>query len=125
MANERARRFRSNPTKPEDAAWKILRTLRRDGIHVRRQHPIGRYIADFAVLKERLAIELDGGVHVLRAESDAERDRIFAQLDWRVVRIPNKLAFWPDQFLDIVRAAVRNEDPKIKQASDWLRDRQL
>ena len=28
-----------------------------------RQHKIGRYIVDFAIRKQRIAIEIDGGVH--------------------------------------------------------------
>jgi very-short-patch-repair endonuclease len=120
MPNFKARRLRNNPTTPETAAWKLLRRLRAEGIHVRRQHPIGRYVADFAIMKARLAIELDGAIHALHAERDEQRDKAFNQIGWRVLRLPNKAAFAPDYLLDAVRSAVMNEPPKLKFPEEWI-----
>jgi very-short-patch-repair endonuclease len=103
MVNKRARTFRSAPTSSELAAWRGLRLMRAEGVHVRRQHPIGRYIADFAVLKARLAIELDGSIHRLSAIEDAERDQALAQLGWNVLRIDAKMAFAPGAIQTSVR----------------------
>jgi hypothetical protein len=40
---------------------------------MRRQHPIGRHVADFACPARRLVIEIDGGQHAVRSADDARR----------------------------------------------------
>jgi len=40
--------------------WRALRVRHLDGARFRRQHPIGRYIADFVCLERRLVVEVDG-----------------------------------------------------------------
>lgn len=84
----------------------MLRELRREGVHVRRQHPVGRYVADFAVLKQRTAIEIDGPLHERQIEQDRERDAYFAQLDWRVLRYTSKQVEDGAGFMASVRAAL-------------------
>jgi very-short-patch-repair endonuclease len=49
----------------EEIAWRTLRTLRDEAFHLMRQHKIGRFTVDFASRKQRLATEIDGGVHDL------------------------------------------------------------
>ncbi len=55
-----ARRLRRDATDAERLLW---RALRESGMtwKFRRQHPIGRHVADFACPARKLAIELDGG----------------------------------------------------------------
>ena len=106
MPNQRARALRNNPTSGEAQAWKALRGLRPYGAHVRRQHPIGRYVVDFAVLKERLAIEIDGPFH--DRDKDRIRDEVLANLGWHVLRVPAEFAFAPDQLLGAVNKALRS-----------------
>ena len=55
---------RKNETMAEMVFWKFLRGDQL-GVHFRRQHIIGDYIADFVCLPLRLIIELDGGYHQL------------------------------------------------------------
>lgn len=43
------------------------------GMHFRRQHPIGPYVADFAAPDEHLIIELDGSQHANNVH-DVKRD---------------------------------------------------
>ena len=102
----RARHLRQTGNAPEQKAWAALRTLRGEGFPVRRQHPIDLYTVDFAVLKARLVIEIDGGVHGLEAveRADAERDARLKALGWRVVRIPAEIAMSADHLLDRVRS---------------------
>ena len=101
-----ARRLRQAANTPEQKAWTTLRKLRAEGFPVRRQHPVGPYVADFAVVKEGLVIEIDGGIHRLPdvAARDAERQSVIEALGWRVLRITPEIAASPDHLLEAVRA---------------------
>ena len=105
-----ARRLRSHPTPAEQRAWQVLRRLKAEGLHVRRQHVIASYVVDFAILNHRVALELDGGVHAMEfnAAQDGARDAHLSRLGWRVLRLPNKIAFSKDHLLDAIRAVVGN-----------------
>jgi very-short-patch-repair endonuclease len=85
----RARRLRRGMTDSERKLWSQLREFRRHyGIHVRRQVPIGSYIADFAIHEAKLVIEVDGEFHYRpsRLMADVERDRWLAGEGYRVLR---------------------------------------
>jgi very-short-patch-repair endonuclease len=58
-----ARRLRREPTAAERALWRAIRGQALASLRFRRQHPIDRYVADFACLALKLAIEVDGGAH--------------------------------------------------------------
>ena len=84
----RARRLRQDANAPEQAACQTLRELRGHGFPVKRQYPIGAYIADFAIHRAKLVIEIDGGIHDREAVAahDMVRQREIEALGWRVVR---------------------------------------
>jgi very-short-patch-repair endonuclease len=86
MADEIARHLRNNPTIAEARLWDELRELRRQGYHFRRQVRIADYIVDFACLKQRLIVEVDGIQHFepAHAAKDAARD---ADLNWRGFKV--------------------------------------
>jgi len=69
--------------------WAAPRRHQVAGLYIRRQHPIGPFVDDFACAARRLAIEVDGGVHVERAAQDAARTEILEQHGWRVPRFRN------------------------------------
>ncbi len=58
-------------------------------VRVRRQHPIGRYIADFAVPARKLVIEVDGSQHATAVARDNARTRKLEARGWRVIRFWN------------------------------------
>ncbi|HMT14342.1 MAG TPA: DUF559 domain-containing protein [Aestuariivirga sp.] len=91
MPNHFARHLRRNATDAERKLWQELRMLRNEGLHFRRQVPLGRYIADFACHGRRLIIELDGGQHGLASHmwKDAERSAELARSGYRVLRFWN------------------------------------
>ena len=106
---ERAKQLRSNTTEPEQALWRALKRIPVYGSHFRRQVPIGRYVADFACLKARLIIELDGGHHAQGdiAARDAVRTRWLEREGYRVIRFWNtELANNLSGVLDTIYAAL-------------------
>ena len=88
-----ARRLRREANLPERAAWEALRKLRAHGFPLRRQHPVGPYVVDFAIARARLVIEIDGGVHRWRVDEDAARQAAIEALGWRFLRVTAQEAF--------------------------------
>ena len=88
-----AKNLRRNATDAEVLLWGRLRRRQLNGYRFRRQHPIGRFIADFACVAERLVIEIDGGQHADRNKEDEARTIELEALGFRVLR------FWNDDVL--------------------------
>lgn len=84
-----ARQLRRKMTAPEIRVWNRLRRARLKGRAFRRQHPIGRYFADFFCATARLVVELDGRSHEGRQAEDAERQAYFESRGLRVIRFSN------------------------------------
>jgi very-short-patch-repair endonuclease len=81
-----ARRLRQSETDLERRLWRELRNRRALGLKFRRQHPVGPYIVDFACLKARLLIEIDGYWHQFRKADDQARERELKATGSDVVR---------------------------------------
>ena len=105
----RARGLRASAPDAERAIWQRLRDRRLDGYEFRRQHPIGRYFADFVCIEAKLIVELDGGQHF---EPDA------MQSDARRTADLNALGFQVLRFND--REALVERDAVLLQILDWL-----
>lgn len=86
---QRARALRLCSTEAERRLWRYLRDRGVGGAKFRRQHPIGRYIVDFACLETRLVVEVDGGQHAVASAEDAARDRALAARGFQVIRVWN------------------------------------
>ncbi len=81
-----ARSLRKRQTDAEQRLWTRLRDRRLLGFKFRRQHPVGRYIADFCCTEARLLIELDGGQHAIDHTRDAERTAMLERDGYLVLR---------------------------------------
>lgn len=94
-ARKFAKSLRRRMTEAETILWSRLRTWRDNGCVFRRQHPIGPYIADFACVKSKLVIELDGEQHsdLAHRPHDLRRDAFLQTHGWRVIRIPNERVY--------------------------------
>lgn len=105
-----ARSLRQDAGLAERRVWALLRGGRIDGHKFRRQHPIGRYVADFACDPLRLVIEIDGGIHH-RDEvvtNDHLRQTDLETLGWTVLRFTNTQALSePEGVADAIRAHAR------------------
>lgn len=85
------KQLRNNPTPSEAELWKYLNNRQLENRKFRRQHSIGNYIVDFYCPEERLIIELDGGVHLLKEqrEADKERDEVLRDMGFNILRLKN------------------------------------
>ena len=83
-----ARKLRRQMSPPEVLLWSQLRGCKL-GLKLRRQHPIGPYVADFFVRDASLVIEIDGMSHDFgdHPQRDAVRDRYLEEQGYRVVRL--------------------------------------
>ncbi|MBL8558341.1 MAG: DUF559 domain-containing protein [Hyphomonadaceae bacterium] len=110
---KRARKLRQSANLPEEIAWRALRSLGDDGWPVRRQHPIGKLIVDFAIVKAKLVIEIDGSIHYRDdvVAGDRERDALLKAEGWSVLRLPTKVALSEDAVLSHVRMWLKSHGP--------------
>ena len=79
-------------------------------VKVRRQHPIGRYIADFAVPARKLVIEIDGGQHAEAADRDATRTRALHAHGYRVIR------FWNNEVTENLSSVLETIAAEIERS---------
>jgi very-short-patch-repair endonuclease len=88
---QKAQSHRKVLSKAERTLWYHLRELKADGMHFRRQAPIGPYIVDFAWLRARLVVELDGDNHETDKQKrhDQVRDDFLRERGFRVLRFTN------------------------------------
>ena len=71
-----ARQLRRAMTPPEYLLWERIKLRQEGGPVFRRQYAFGPYILDFYCIRAKLAVEVDGSVHSLDANTarDAARD---------------------------------------------------
>ena len=83
-----ARKLRRRMSPPEVLMWSQLRASSL-GFKVRRQHPIGPYVADFFVADAGLVIEVDGNAHDFgdRPQRDETRECYLTQLGYRMLHL--------------------------------------
>ena len=90
-----ARNLRRNQTTVEEKLWSRLRDRQLEGHKFRRQVPRGTFVVDFACLRKKLIVELDGGQH-----SDSEqRARDRARSAWLESEGYRVLRFWNHEVL--------------------------
>ncbi len=92
ILKEYAQKHRDNPTKAELIIWEFLKSKQLEKYKFRRQHIIGKYIADFVCLDRMLIIEIDGNIHQLpeNKESDKDRTQWLASNGFKVIRFKNE-----------------------------------
>ena len=81
--------------------WSYLRGDQLNGLSFRKQHAIGKYIADFCSPKKKLIIELDGSQHLDQREYDEERTKYLQSRGYRVIR------FWNHQVMNDIEGVIR------------------
>ena len=92
-AYERSKVLRREMTPAEKTLWKELKTNKLNGLHFRRQQIIDRFIVDFYCHQHALIVELDGSIHDLQQEFDAEREAYLIAGGFRIIRFTNQEIF--------------------------------
>ena len=107
-AREMASRLRQALNLPEGLLWKALKARRHDGLHFRRQHPLGPYVLNFYCSRARLCIEVDGYSHGAadRPERDIARDEWLLEQGVETLRLRAGLVLEDlDAALSMIRTA--------------------
>ena len=109
--HKRARNLRKTMPEAERRLWVRLRNHQLGGFRFRRQHTIGPYIADFALIEARLVIECDGEQHGFEDAlvHDAKRTAFMEGEGWTVLRFWNReIRDNMDGVLETILDAARN-----------------
>lgn len=90
---EFARRLRRAMTLPEVLLWRALKARKLDGLHFRKQHPLGPYVLDFYCDAAKLCVEVDGYSHGIgqHPERDVRRDTYLAEMGIMTLRLSASL----------------------------------
>ena len=123
----RAKELRANQNSAEARVWSMLRAGRLAGLKFRRQHVLGRYVADFVCIPARLVIEIDGDTHDEEAQlRDAKRTDDIEQAGYRVIRFWNNYVLndkdggVAEVILEAVRTSSLPESEKQRLVAEGL-----
>lgn len=111
-AQRLAKKLRKTPTDAEMRLWYYLHKKQLDGLRLKRQEPIGSYIADFVCPSRMLIVEVDGGQHAQRQDKDAQRTEWLTDQGYRVIR------FWNNDVMKNIEGVlteIRNEAESMRQ----------
>ena len=111
---------RSSPTQAEDVLWQLVKTKKLEGYKFRRQHIVGNYIADLVCLNKRLIIEIDGLIHQLpeNKEADEIRTQWLNEQGFKLLRVTNEQVInKTEETLELISSTLKNQ-PNIKENSD-------
>jgi very-short-patch-repair endonuclease len=112
----RAKELRQTLSRPEAKLWISLSRRRLEGLHFRKQHPIGPYILDFYCSLARLAVEIDGESHGYgdRPERDERRDRWLLERGIVTLRVPARAVLEDaDGVLRLIAEVARDRAPSV------------
>ena len=109
-----AKRLRRAMTPAERKLWHALKAHRFQWLHIRRQVPMGPYVADFICHAARIVIEVDGSQHGYdrHIKRDQVRDAWFDARGYRVLRFWNhEVLTGLDSVLDTIFATLSSTLP--------------
>jgi very-short-patch-repair endonuclease len=92
---DKAKLLRNNMTEAEKILWEKLKNRNIFKARFRRQHPIGIFIVDFYCHEFKLAIELDGEIHLNKEvrEYDDGRSHDIEKWGIKILRFTNNEVF--------------------------------
>ena len=116
LLKELAIEHRNKPTLAEEKLWELVKTKKLEGYKIRRQHIIGSYIADLICLEKRLIIEIDGLIHQLpeNTEADEIRTQWLKKQGFKVIRFTNNEVLYSTEEVIKKISATLKEQPGIE-----------
>ncbi len=120
VVKEYAEMNRATPTEAEKALWEMVKSKKLSGFKFRRQHIIGSYITDLVCLDRKLVIEIDGLIHQLPENKEADENRTLwlNEKGFKVIRFTNdEVLFKTDHTMELILAAL-NSQPSLKDSTD-------
>ncbi|MBD0288523.1 MAG: endonuclease domain-containing protein [Flavisolibacter sp.] len=102
--------LRKNMTPAEKMLWDRF-YKNQLGVRIRRQHPIGKYIADSYCHEAKLIIEIDGDIHLIKEnkEYDIGRKVCLNEFGIEIIRFTN------DEVMNNVEEVIQKIKSKIEQ----------
>ena len=102
---EMAHALRKNMTDAERILWKRLKDKSIFKVRFRRQHPVDIFVLDFYCHELKLAIEVDGEIHLSAEVWDYDEGRSYELENFgiKILRFTNKQIF---ENLDEVQASI-------------------
>ena len=107
-----AKRLRQSQTSAEKILWDRLLRHQLNGLKFKRQHRIGRYIADFFCGELRLIVEVEGRIHEKKEQIEYDKER-FAEFEvrgYQVFRAKNEEVI--EGIEDVLRKILKVKDAK-------------
>ena len=89
---QRAVELRNNMTLAEKALWEELKRKETFNVRFKRQHPIDIFVVDFYCHKYKLAIEVDGDIHLREEVQEYDDGRLhdIEKFGIKILRFKNK-----------------------------------
>jgi len=89
---EKAHGLRKNMTKAEIIVWEKLKNRKLFKVRFRRQHPVDIFVVDFYCHELKLAVEIDGGIHLAKEISEYDNGRTYdiEKFGIRIIRFTNE-----------------------------------
>ncbi|MGC4037687.1 MAG: leucine--tRNA ligase [Chitinophagaceae bacterium] len=116
MLKEYGRVNRKNQTEAENIIWQRIRN-NQIGVKVRRQHAIGGYIVDFALLEVKLVVEIDGEYHNTEEQKiyDNARTGFLKEYNLDLIRFTNdEVIGSPDNVIRLITDKIESQRKAIK-----------
>jgi very-short-patch-repair endonuclease len=108
----RAKHLRRRMTEAEKKLWCRIRSGQLEGHQFRKQVPEGEYVLDFACLRKRLALEVDGSQHAEISAAEDRRNRYLRRAGYSIVR------YWNTEVMQNIDGVLLDLLAKLNAAPD-------
>ena len=113
---DKAKLLRNNMTEAEKILWDLLKNRSVFKVRFRRQHPIGIFIVDFYCHEYKLAIEIDGEIHLKNEviEYDDGRSHDIEKYGIKILRYTNNEVFTdPKKIINEILKTMKVLEPPL------------
>jgi len=116
--NVNRKKLRKSSTRAEDILWEYLRNRKFLKLKFKRQYSIDHFVTDFYCSELKLAIELDGEIHLDHNVKvhDENRDGFLSGFGIKILRIKNEMIINdPEKGLELIKGKIieiKNTSPK-------------